>query len=57
MHANAFSPFTIFCAVMVLLILFIRWGARSIPHAIVFVIVFPMLIVAALVVLTVVTHR
>ncbi len=47
------SPLTTLCAVVIGLILFIRWGAKSIPHAIVFVVLFPILLVIALAVLSV----
>lgn len=47
------SPPTVLCAVVVGLILFIRWGSKSIPRAIVFVVVFPILLMLALALLSV----
>ena len=42
------TPAIILVAALLGFVLFIRWGTRSIPHAIVFVIVFPILLMIAL---------
>ena len=42
------DPLVFLIAGLILIVAFIRWGTRSIPHAIVFVVLFPILLCIAL---------